>query len=169
MTLTEIISGPPYELPEEGYLCHSDSLSRTVKEIQTDFPNEIPVQGTRLFNMCHTSIVLGVDAAPNEEDQLNEMIRRVDVAMGHLAPTEYPPYPYPRWTPHITLAYFKPRGHYEYDPVSGAECWVSDPYTQEELQPLREALTQEDILFTLRPSDLEVQTFSDMNHYETFK
>jgi len=169
MTLTDIISGPPYELPEENYLCYGDPLSQAIKEIQADFPNEIPVQGTCLFNMCHTSIVLGVDAESNEEDRLNEMIRRMDVAMGHLAPTEYPPYPYPRWTPHITLAYFKPRGHMEYDSMTRCNIWIPDPYTQEELQPLREALTKEDILFTLRPSDLEVQTFTDMNHYETFK
>jgi len=57
----------------------------------------------------------------------------------------------------------------EYDSMTRCNIWIPDPYTQEELQPLREALTKEDILFTLRPSDLEVQTFTDMNHYETFK
>ena len=44
MTLTDIISGPPYELPEENYLCYGDPLSQAIKEIQADFPNEIPVQ-----------------------------------------------------------------------------------------------------------------------------
>ena len=166
MTLLDIISGPPHELPHSAYLRHRDPLCEAVKAIQADYPDEIPVQGTHLFNMCHTSIVLGIDAEPQAEEQLNEMIRRLDIAMGHLSPMEYPPYPYPRWTPHITLAYFKPRGHIEYCSVTGSDIWVADPYTEEELKPLREALTQEDILFTLRPSDLEVQTFTDMNHYK---
>ena len=167
MTLLDIISGPPSDnIVDIGIARHREPLIDAVKAIHADYPDEIPVQGTYLFNMCHTSIVLGVDAEPQAEDQLNEMIRRLDVAMGHLAPTEYPPYPYPRWTPHITLAYFKPRGHVEYSHVTGCDIWIPDPYTQEELQPLREALTQEDILFTLRPSDLEVQFFTDMNHYE---
>jgi hypothetical protein len=53
-------------------------------------------------------------------------------------------------TPHITMAYFKP-----------------GTYSQEQVRRLSQALTEVDLEITLRPEDLVLQNFADMNHYET--
>ncbi|MBQ4576999.1 MAG: hypothetical protein IJB07_04635 [Firmicutes bacterium] len=162
MTLHDIAAAPPCEQIEtdiEYYqprVCDAlNRLKRSLRPLFAEYSSDlkssklaflgqglIPVQGTHLFNMCHTSIVLGVDADDPYSDLLCTFRKRFDQFRDQGT----------TWTPHITLAYFKPK---------------DEPYTEEELRPLREALTKEDILFNLHLSDLEVQSFTDMNHYET--
>ena len=67
------------------------------------------------------------------------------------------------WTPHITLAYFKPRGHWE------DGHWIPEVYTEAELAPLRQILAEDLFAFELHLEDLEIQIFNDMNHYETIQ
>ena len=158
MTLHDIAAAPPCDQIEtdiEYYqprLCDSlTQLQRSVRSV--DGPEQIPVHGTHTFNMCHTSVVLGVTAEEPHDDLLCAFHDHFN-SIVDLGET---------WTPHITLAYFKPRGHWE------DGHWIPEAYTEVELAPLRQILAEDLFAFELHLEDLEIQTFNDMNHYETIQ
>ena len=103
----------------------------------------IRMEATWLFNMVNTSIVLGLRPADTQSWQLlDEMYHALeDVArLGYAL------------TPHITMAYFRP-----------------GTYSPEQLRPLAQALKRVELEVELRPQNLVLQSFSDMNHYETIR
>ena len=156
MTLHDIAAAPPCEQIETDINYYRprlvDSLTQLQRSIKSvEGPLQIPVHGTYTFNMCHTSVVLGVTAEEPYADLLCAFHDHFNsiVDLGEI------------WTPHITLAYFKPRGHWE------GQHWISEAYTEEELTPLRQILAEDLFAFELHLDDLEIQIFNDMNHYET--
>ena len=96
---------------------------------------------TWIFNMVNTSIVLGLAPAdPETEARLCYMYARLNAVV----PLDYP------LCPHITLAYFRP-----------------GVYGREDLAALRTALTPASLEITLDMENLVLQTFTDMNNYQT--
>ena len=99
------------------------------------------LKATWLFNMVNTGIVLGLE--PADEDawhRLSEMYKALEAVV----PLGY------AWTPHITMAYFKPNS-----------------YSQFELDYLKRALGPVELAVELRLENLVYREFSDMNHYES--
>lgn len=99
------------------------------------------MKATWLFNMVHTSIVLGL--APADEETASRL-DALYTAMEAIVPLGY------GLTPHITMAYFRP-----------------GRYSAEQLRPLRGVLRPMDLEIQLKIDRLVYQTFTDMNHYET--
>lgn len=169
MTLHDIAAAPPCEQIEIDIQYYRPRLLDSLSQLRSSLAvfastvtDKIPVHGTHVFNMCHTSIVLGVDSPRPYDDLLCALHSHFNL----VCDTD------DAWTPHITLAYFKPRGYYEYDGVDPCKGptegrWVSEPYSEEELTPLRQILTKDPFAFQLHLCDLEIQTFTDMNHYKT--
>lgn len=110
-------------------------------EIKSKDLSPIAMEGTWMFNMVNTSIVLGL-APKNAAD--DKRLCRMYEAFHAAVPLSY------ALTPHITLAYFKPGS-----------------YRGEQLEALRSALHSAPIPVTLDMEKLVLQNFSDMNHYFT--
>ncbi len=140
MTLHDLINGFG---TEENFDARMKDAERKAREILSRFKDGAPLRmhTTRMFNMVNTSIVLGL--APADEEtyrRLDEMYQALETVV----PLGY------ALTPHITMAYYKP-----------------GVYFQEDIEKLRPALREVDLWVTLRMEDLVLQTFSDMNHYQT--
>ncbi len=139
LTLHDLANGKPG--PEtENRMARTEPQARAIlTRIRQENLPPIPMKATWSFNMVNTSIVLGaVPADRVGETRLEDMYDRFQ----RVAPLNY------SLTPHITLAYFKP-----------------GRYTQAELEPLRRALGPVVLEFSLEMERLEVQNFTDMNHY----
>lgn len=99
------------------------------------------MKATWLFNMVNTSIVLGLAPADgNSWHRLDEMYTGLEAAV----PLGY------ALTPHITMAYFRP-----------------GTYAQEQVRRLQSALQGVELDVSLSMEDLALQSFKDMNRYET--
>lgn len=111
---------------------------------KTQLPNALEMRTATIFNMAHTSLVLGL--YPTESPGHNALSRMYsafqqipEVRLGY------------KLTPHITLAYFRP-----------------GTYTEEDLKPLRRITgVWTGIPITLSMKNLVYQEFTDMNHYTT--
>ncbi len=140
MTLHDLINGLG---TEENFETRMAEAEKKAREILARFKGGAPLRmhTTRMFNMVNTSIVLGLAPADEETHRrLAEMYRALEAVV----PLGY------ALTPHITMAYYKPA-----------------VYDQEDIEKLRPALREVDLWVTLRMEDLVLQTFSDMNHYDT--
>lgn len=140
MTLHSLEDDPPGTtgLPER--MTRAAELARPLLSKWQGQP-PLRMKTTWMFNMAHTSIVLGLQPTDNDGwRRLEEMY----CALEAVRPLGY------AMTPHITLGYFRP----------GA-------YSQEEISPLRNVLRNVDMEVTLRMEDFVLQEFSDMNTYVT--
>ncbi|MBQ8496787.1 MAG: hypothetical protein IJ489_04935 [Clostridia bacterium] len=140
MTLHDLVNGFG---TEEGFdACMADAEYKA-REIISRFQSDEPLRmhTTRMFNMVNTSIVLGLAPA---DDETHRRLDEMYCALETVVPLGY------ALTPHITMAYYKPGS-----------------YGQEAMERLRPALREVDLWVTLRPKDLVLQIFSDMNHYRT--
>ncbi len=99
----------------------------------------LQMRGTWIFNMNHTSLVLGL--VPNNHDtyvRLMQMHGELDKLVG--VKTDF--------CPHITLAYYKPGKYVKID-------------------ALRKVLRADPIIVELPMENLKLKNFRNMNHYET--
>lgn len=140
MTLHDLVNGPA---GEQGIAERMETVTATVQALIRQFRKQPPLKmrTTWMFNMVNTSIVLGLKPADADSDtRLDSMYQ----ALEQILPLGY------ALTPHITLAYFQPGS-----------------YTAQEAARISHALRAVDMEISLRPEDLVLQNFSDMNHYET--
>ena len=140
MTLHDLANGTPDQPGLADYMAYTREKAKEILPRWKDFP-PLRMNGTWLFNMVSTSIVLGL--VPADEDswrRLDEMYTALEsvVNLGYAL------------TPHITMAYFRP-----------------GTYSQERVRQLSAALRPVDLEITLRIEDLVLQNFTDMNHYFT--
>ena len=142
MTLHDLINGFGTEAYFDERMADAEKKARAILD---GWKNGVPLRmhTTRMFNMVNTSIVLGLAPADDETyRRLDEMYRALETVV----PLGY------ALTPHITMAYYKP-----------------GVYDQEAIERLRPALREVDLWVSLRMEDLVLQTFSDMNHYQTIE
>lgn len=141
MTLHDFMNGLPEEAPQEEIKKLGDKIKKLLTEIRKN-PFKINLRSTWAFNMVNTSVVLGLEPCTQSDwDILTDIYRKVD----EVYRLNYP------FTPHVTLAYFKP-GTY-----SGREI--------EKLRYTLESLSEEKLPVTVTEKDLVYQTFEDMNSY----
>ena len=140
MTLHSLAEGKPGTPGLEDWMDYAcDSARQHLEGWKTEGP--LSMKGTWMFNMCRTSIVLGL--APADEDsaqRLSGMYERLEQVrfLGY------------DMTPHITLAYFKP-----------------GRYTPDQVERLRRALGPAELRVALKMEDLVIQNFQSMNAYHT--
>jgi len=140
MTLHDLANGPEKNAALEKAMARAEAGTRPLLEQWRDLP-PLRMQTTWLFNMVNTSVVLGLKPADEESwRRLDEMYTALEdvVRLGYAL------------TPHITMAYFLP-----------------GTYTLEQVQRLSAALRSVELEITLDIKNLVLQTFSDMNHYDT--
>lgn len=131
-----------------------EAALKVLAEIKKDFKEPIRMRPTWMFSMLNISILLGLEPVDDENcSRLLEMFERFH---------EVVPLSWPKLTPHITLAYYRPM----------EASW-------EQLEKLRAILNghneyyennkdHEDYpVFLLRPENLFYQEFADMNNYRT--
>lgn len=141
MTLHDLMNGNPQELSKENTAELGERVKLILSKIKMQ-PFRIRLQTTWVFNMVNTSIVLGLEPCTQYDwDILTGIYDRID-DIYHL---DYP------YTPHITLAYFKP-GSYCGDDM------IKLDYTLK-------ALSEEKLTVEFSEEDLVYQVFSDMNSY----
>ena len=153
MTLHDLISpevcaSDPAEAYERKIAGSIQRAAEIVEVIQRDYADRtITMVCDRVVNLASKSLVLLLRPQTEQEyEWLLDMHRRFDVVQ----PLSYP------LTPHITLAYFKPR---------------PDIVNEEALRKLREAVEFVQIKpdtapsFVFSPKDLTVQRFLDMKTY----
>lgn len=140
MTLHDLVNGSPDSSDLlDAMNCTQEQASRVLSAWKSLPP--LQMKTTWLFNMVNTSIVLGLTPADDDSRQrLDEMY----TALESVVPLGY------ALTPHITMAYFRP-----------------GTYSPGQVRRLSSALRPVDLDITLRMEDLVLQTFTDMNHYET--
>lgn len=140
MTLHDLANGVPGQEGLEAWMRYT---RRKTLQLLPVWRGMLPLRmkASWLFNMVNTSIVLGL--APADEDTL----RRLDGMYMELENVVCLGY---ALTPRITMAYFRP-----------------GTYSREQVQRLRAALKPVELSVTLRPEELVLQNFTDMNHYET--
>lgn len=140
MTLHSLADGVPGTPGLEDWM---ECTHRGAREYLEAWKKEgsLHMQGTWMFNMCRTSIVLGL--APADEDSWG----RLQEMYGCLERVRFLGYD---MTPHITLAYFRP-----------------GTYDQEQVNRLRKALREVNLELQLDMNSLVIQNFQDMNRYET--
>lgn len=138
MTLHDLVNHPGFPQEDEA----ADRAAAGARSLIEQWRGQKPLQmrGTWIFNMCQTSVVLGL--VPNNHETYLRLCRMYD-DLQQVVPLDYD------LCPHITLAYFKP-GMYE----------------QHQVQALRSYLHMEPIIMDLAMEDLHLQSFTDMNHYE---
>jgi len=140
MTLHSLADGTPDTPGLRDYMSHAFWGAQKLLP-QWRGQGALDMRGTWMFNMCHTSIVLGL--APVDEmserrlDWMQMQLEQVRCLGGSM-------------TPHITLAYFKP-----------------GRYSPEQVDRLRGALGPVDLRVSLRMEDLVIQNFQSMNEYHT--
>ena len=141
LTLHDLASGAPSETLTRRVAGMDGQVKACVRQMAAGEP--VQMQSTALFPMVRTSVVLGfVPSDPTGWEKLCGHYERLE----RLAPLGYP------WTPHVTLAYFRP-GRYAPAQRNGLRQAMAD---WENRGPLA---------LTLAPQALEYQCFSDMNHF----
>lgn len=140
MTLHDLANGRPDQPGLEDWMRQAGGRAGKILAQWTgDAP--LRMRTTWLFNMVNTSIVLGLAPADRESGQrLEEMYAALEEAVR----LGYP------LTPHVTLAYFRP-----------------GRYGPEQVGRLAAALRPVEREILLSPRRLALQTFEDMNRYET--
>ena len=140
MTLHSLADGVPGTSGLEDWM---EYTHRGAREYLESWKKEgsLRMKGTWTFNMCRTSVVLGL--APADEDSW----RRLHEMYGCLERGRFLGYD---MTPHITLAYFRP-----------------GTYDQEQVNRLRKVLCEVNLELKLDMNSLVIQNFQDMNQYET--
>ena len=140
MTLHSLADGVPGTPGLEDWM---EYTHRGAREYLESWKKEgsLRMKGTWTFNMCRTSVVLGL--APADEDSW----RRLHEMYGCLERGRFLGYD---MTPHITLAYFRP-----------------GTYDQEQVNRLRKVLCEVNLELKLDMNSLVIQNFQDMNQYET--
>lgn len=138
MTLHNLVSGPPGTPGLEEEMAQA---AWRAEECLALWKQEDPLymRGTWTFNMCRTSVVLGL--APADEDSW----RRLAGMYARLEQVRFLGYD---MTPHITLAYYRP-----------------GTYDQEHVQQLSSVLEKVELDIKLCMNNLVIQNFTDMNHY----
>lgn len=141
MTLHDLANGIP-SADTDRWVAETEPGARAVlDELKAEDPRPLYMKTTWIFNMVNTSIVLGLAPAdPETEARLCYMYARLNAVV----PLDYP------LCPHITLAYFRP-----------------GVYGREDLAALRTSLTPASLEITLDMENLVLQTFTDMNNYQT--
>lgn len=140
MTLHDLVNGPKDTPGLQACMARTQREAGKQMRQWNEFP-PLRMRGTWIFNMVNTSLVLGLE--PEDEQSargLDEMYCRLE----SVVPLGY------GMTPHITLAYFRPG---EYGP--------------EQLGRLREVLRPVALSVELKPGQLVLQNFEDMNRYRT--
>lgn len=138
-SLAEGVPGTPGLEEWKEYTCHC------AREYLEKWRGEAPLRmrGTWTFNMCHTSVVLGL--APADEDSWRRLHEMYDC----LERVRFLGYD---MVPHITLAYFKPGS-----------------YDQSQVSRLRDVLRAVNLETQMNMNSLVIQNFWDMNRYETVR
>ena len=139
MTLHDLANGVPGEQGLEGRMRDTEAKARELLRMFGGPP--LRMRATRLFNMVNTSIVLGLKPADGDSwrriDGMYTSLEQV-VTLGYAL------------TPHITMAYFRP-----------------GTYGREQVDRLAAALRAVELELTLDMGALVLQSFGDMNNYET--
>lgn len=140
MTLHDLANGTPDQPGLEDHMRYTQEKASLILPV---WKNAAPLcmKATWLFNMVNTSIVLGLTPADADSwHRLDEMYTALEdvVHLGYAL------------TPHITMAYFLP-----------------GTYNSEQVQRLTAALRRVDLEITLDMKNLVLQSFSDMNHYDS--
>ena len=138
MTLHDLVHGPALTGELQRQMAETEARVRPLLSQWQDLP-PLRMRSTALFNLVHTSVVLGL--APADEmswQQLDSMY----TALETVVPLGY------GLTPHVTMAYYKP-----------------GTYPKETLDGLRNVLGAVELETTLPMDTLVYQTFTDMNHY----
>jgi len=140
MTLHSLADGHP---EEEGLAERMEEAEKKARQILARWKDAPPLRmkATWMFNMVHTSIVLGL--MPDGEDGSWQRLDELYCALQEAAPLG-------DLCPHITLAYYRP-----------------GVYSEEEAEQLRRALHPVEKEVMLRMENLVIQNFDDMNHYRT--
>lgn len=141
MTLHDLANGIPSPDTDRWIAETEPGAQAVLDELKAEDPRPLYMKTTWIFNMVNTSIVLGLAPAdPETEARLCYMYARLNAVV----PLDYP------LCPHITLAYFRP-----------------GVYGREDLAALRTSLTPASLEITLDMENLVLQTFTDMNNYQT--
>lgn len=138
MTLHDLANGTPEQPGLQEYMRRTREQVLRILPGWKDAP-PLKMKATWLFNMVNTSIVLGLAPADGETwRRLDEMYMTLEsvVNLGYAL------------TPHITIGYFLP-----------------GTYSPEQVGRLSAALRSVDLDITLDMKNLELQNFTDMNHY----
>jgi len=139
MTLHDLSNGTSLETL-------ADAMAENAAKVKTLF-KDLPRQTIRLrskaiFNMVNTSLVLGLYPADEEE------YRKLMALYALFDEVRQLPYPF---TPHITLAYFRPKGF--------------DIRSARKLEAIVNSLNEQEFAVTLDTRNLTYQHFSSMNDY----
>lgn len=140
MTLHSLADGVPGTPGLEDWMEYTHREAREYLEAWKK-EGSLCMKGTWTFNMCRTSVVLGL--APADEDSWRRLHEMYDC----LERVRFLGYD---MTPHITLAYFRP-----------------GTYDQEQVNRLRKVLCEVNLELQLDMNGLVIQNFQDMNRYET--
>lgn len=140
MTLHGLEDGVPGTPGLAERMSAAAELARPILERYRSGP-PLRMRATWLFNMLHTSVVLGL--APADGDSY----ARLDAMYLELESVKCFGY---ALTPHITMAYYRPG------------C-----YSAGQAEKLASALRPVELELSLDMEDLVLQDFSDMNRYET--
>ena len=138
MTLHDLVSGPDPMPAAHAEMVQASRMAIPAIEYWRDQP-PIRMQASWMFNMNHTSIVLGLRPAGGED------ALRLTTKYEILQSAKQLDYPL---CPHITLAYFKP-----------------GVYGRQAVDALRRVLRPVSLAIELDMDRLHLMNFTDMNHY----
>lgn len=121
----------------------------TLHRVRRAFPKPVEMRAKWIFSMMHTSVLLGL--LPADEENCRRLLGMYECFH------DVVPLKWPYLTPHITLAYYRP-----------------EDFPFEDLQKLRSVLdeynqSKPDFTFRLLPERLVYQEFDDMNSYYTIE
>lgn len=142
MTLHDLENGPELNGELARRMASAQEKAAPLLERWKD-QEPLRMEGTWMFNMVSTSIVLGL--RPSDEDS-RRRLSQMYADLEQVKPLGY------AMTPHITLAYYRPG-------------W----YDEGSVRALHSALGPVGLKLVLRMEDLVLQEFTDMNHYQTVR
>ncbi|BFL46564.1 hypothetical protein [Lactonifactor longoviformis] len=142
MTLHDLTSGTERGRIKEKTQSNENKVRRIFRSLEGEHPKNIQMISSYLFNMVNSSLVwILLPWGKEDYQELMELYQRFQ----EIAALDYP------FTPHITLAYYRP-GSY-----SGRQL--------ESLALMMQELNKERLYINLNLNSLVYCTFSDMNHY----
>lgn len=142
ITLHDLLSGTPTQ-SLSGRVARVREPALACLERISAKRETVCLRSTALFNMVNTSMVLGF--APADETSCERLMTYYEMLQA-VVPLGYP------LTPHVTVAYFRP----------GA---VTAELTERLREAAAEAGQRKKLFVKLSTEALELQLFSDMNHY----
>ncbi|MEQ2424227.1 hypothetical protein [Enterocloster hominis (ex Hitch et al. 2024)] len=141
MTLHDLVNGRPENVVDEE-ICLIREKAKIFMENVCKESWIIRLKTICVFNMVHSSVVLGLEPYSNPDcDKLMDLYECLE----RIYPVGY------QMTPHITLAYYKP-----------------GIYQDDDIKKLKEAfdfLSNETFVMEFTSESLKCQDFCDMNHY----